>query len=80
MSLTPRSEALPLHKLYACVSSNSLSDSSETTSQSLNGMFILSVALLSTNKQGDQEVVDCMIQDTCYTEEYQRTSCLAWAL
>ena len=33
MSLTPRSEALPLHKLYACVSSNSLSDSSETTSQ-----------------------------------------------
>ena len=27
MSLTPRSEALPLHKLYACVSSNSLSDS-----------------------------------------------------
>ena len=26
MSLTPRSEALPLHKLYACVSSNSLSD------------------------------------------------------
>ena len=28
-----RSEALPLHKLYACVSSNSLSDSSETTSQ-----------------------------------------------
>ena len=33
MSLTPRSEALPLHKLYACVSSNSFSDSSETTSQ-----------------------------------------------
>ena len=33
MSLTPRSEALTLHKLYACVSSNSLSDSSETTSQ-----------------------------------------------
>ena len=32
ISLTPRSEALPFNKLYACVSSNSLSDSSETTS------------------------------------------------
>ena len=33
MSLMPQSEALPLHKLYACVSSYSFSDSSETTSQ-----------------------------------------------
>ena len=32
-SLTPRREALPLHKLYACASSNCLSDVSETTSQ-----------------------------------------------
>jgi hypothetical protein len=28
-----RSEPLPLHNLYACVSSNSISDSSETSSQ-----------------------------------------------
>ena len=34
MSLMQRSDALPLHKLYAYVSSNSLSDSSETTSHS----------------------------------------------
>ena len=39
MSLTLRSEALPLHKLYACVSSNSNSDSSETTSQ----VFVVAV-------------------------------------
>ena len=31
MSLTQQSEAPPLHKLYACVSSNYLSDSYETT-------------------------------------------------
>ena len=28
-------EALPLHKLYACVGSNSLLDSSETTAEAL---------------------------------------------
>ena len=45
MSLTPRSEALPLHKLYACVSSNSLSDSSETTSQRKSNMNRLLTSL-----------------------------------
>ena len=45
MTLTPRSEALPLHKLYACLSSNSHSDSYETTSQPFKNFDLLELGV-----------------------------------